>query len=111
MSCLARRVPVAVRIVDELDGVAAHLPPALRMLGPNPTDAHHGVQADVGRQMAERADARPIGLLDGNTAKPRSSRKRTATSVPRRSAWDPATNAGGLVAILRPPSSVLSPDA
>ncbi len=32
------------------------------------------------------------------TAKPRSSRKWTATSVPRTSAWAPATNAGRLVA-------------
>ena len=54
-----------VEVIDELEGVDAHLPAVLGVADPDATDAHDGAQRHVRRQVTERADSSSVGLLEG----------------------------------------------
>jgi hypothetical protein len=56
--------PTAVQMVDQFEGVDAHLPAVLSVLDPVALDAHDGAQRYVRGQVATRPDARSTGLLE-----------------------------------------------
>ena len=58
-----------VEVIDQLERVDAYLPAVLRVADPGATQPHHGAQGDVGGQIAEGADTRAVGLLEGKDGK------------------------------------------